>query len=181
MTAVRTILSAFTLSCREPNHRVRTSLPGSRHCKPRPPSRNIARMLQHAAHPADDPHRLTRDAVERFHLDGFAGPFRALAPEAMEPICRHLYAEVFPTDGPNPRDRTHSRHLDTPAIFALVSHPAVVGRITSILGDDLMVWTTGFFIKQPRERERFAAQRVHPSGGPGGRGWLICAGCAPHA
>lgn len=108
-------------------------------------------MLQHAAHPADDPHRLTRDEVERFHLDGFAGPFRALAPEPMEPICRHLYADVFPTDGPNPRDRTHSRHLDTPAIFELVSHPAVVGRIASILGDDLMVWTTGFFIKQPRE------------------------------
>ncbi len=108
-------------------------------------------MLQHAAHRAGEPHRLTRDEVERFHLDGFAGPFRAVDPEAMAPICRSLYAEVFPTDGPNPRDRTHSRHLDTPAIFALVSHPAVVGRIASILGADLMVWTTGFFIKQPRE------------------------------
>ncbi len=108
-------------------------------------------MLQPVAHAAEGSHRLSRDEVVRFHLDGYAGPFRAVAPEAMEPICRHLFADVFPTDGPNPRDRTHSRHLDTPAVFGLVSHAAIVGRIASVLGDDVMVWTTGFFIKQPRD------------------------------
>jgi hypothetical protein len=97
----------------------------------------------------DSAFSLTREEVDRFHLDGFLGPYPVRSREEMPALCDTLFSEIFPTDGPNPRDRTHSRHLDTRELFELVSAPAIVGRIASLLGPDLMVWTTGFFIKQP--------------------------------
>jgi chlorinating enzyme len=42
-----------------------------------------------------------------------------------------------------------SRHLDSRTIFALSSAPAIVGRIASLLGPDLMLWATHVFDKVP--------------------------------
>jgi hypothetical protein len=92
---------------------------------------------------------LSREEIDRFHDTGFLGPYAVLPREQMPAICDMLFTEIFPTRGPNPRDRTHSRHLDTREIFDIAAHPAIVERIAALLGPDLMLWTTGFFIKEP--------------------------------
>lgn len=93
---------------------------------------------------------LTRDDVVRFHAQGYLGPFTAVSPDEMTRIATHVRDHVFTTEGPQPIDRTHSRHLDSPEVYALASHPAVVQRVASILGEDVQLWTNGFFIKQPK-------------------------------
>jgi ectoine hydroxylase-related dioxygenase (phytanoyl-CoA dioxygenase family) len=97
----------------------------------------------------DAPHALNADETRRFHVDGYLGPFDLLSPDEMHGVNERLHANVFQTDGPNPGDRTHCRHLDTRLVYDLVAHPAVVRRIASLFGEDVMCWTSGFFIKQP--------------------------------
>ena len=94
--------------------------------------------------------RLSREEILLFHEQGYLGPFTAISPDEMRQVNRYLHDEVFKTDGPNPTNKTHSRHLDTPEVYDLVAHPAVVHRVASILGEDLQCWTSGFFVKEPR-------------------------------
>lgn len=94
-------------------------------------------------------YKLNRAEIDQFHQQGYLGPFTALSPEEIRPIDEYIHAHVFTTPGPNPKDNTHSRHLDTPEIFEVVSHPAIVERLTGLLGEDLIIWTGGFFVKEP--------------------------------
>lgn len=94
---------------------------------------------------------LTVEERERFHEQGYLGPYRIFSSEEMAKARDRLFGDVFLRSGPNPLDKTHSRHLDEPLIFSMVSHPGIVGRLNGLLGPDLMVWTTGFFIKQPHQ------------------------------
>jgi len=93
--------------------------------------------------------RLTRPEIDRFHFEGYLGPYAAYSPEAMGRINAELHDRVFKTPGPNPKSTTHSRQLDTPLVYGMVANPAVVGRICSLLGEDLMAWTSGFWLKEP--------------------------------
>lgn len=95
------------------------------------------------------PFSLTRDEIDQFHLQGYLGPFPAIDPAEMAKISDDLHNRVFKTEGPNPKQTTHCRHLDTEVVYSMVSQPAIVQRICSLLGEDLMVWTSGFFIKEP--------------------------------
>ena len=92
---------------------------------------------------------LSRAEIDQFHRQGYLGPFPSFSPQEMKEINDRLHADVFKRPGPNPRQTTHCRHLDTTEVYSMVSHPAIVQRICSILGEDLMIWTSGFFIKEP--------------------------------
>ena len=92
---------------------------------------------------------LSRQEVDQFHYEGYLGPYPAISPDEMAVIRDELFNKVFVSDGPNPKNRTHSRHLDTSSVYELVSHPAIVGRIASLIGEDVMLWTCGVFIKEP--------------------------------
>jgi ectoine hydroxylase-related dioxygenase (phytanoyl-CoA dioxygenase family) len=101
---------------------------------------------------APDPNKLTREEIDHFHFQGFLGPYPSFTPEAMKTFSEDLHGDVFKTAGPNPTkgiEATHSRHLDSPLVYSMVSHPAIVQRICSLLGEDLMLWTSGFWIKEP--------------------------------
>lgn len=91
---------------------------------------------------------LPPDDVLAYHERGFLGPYQIMPPEAMRPIARHILDGVFTRPGPNPADPTHSRHLDTPEVYALASHPAIVKRLTGLLGEDIQCWTGGSFHKE---------------------------------
>ncbi len=96
-----------------------------------------------------EPFKLSRPEIDKFHTEGFLGPFQTFSPEEMAGINEKLHRDVFTRPGPNPKQTTHCRHLDTKEVYSMVSHPAIVSRICSILGEDLMIWTSGFFIKEP--------------------------------
>src|SRR4029077_17843466 len=46
-----------------------------------------------------------------------------------------------------------SRHLDCRVVYDLCSHPAIVERMASIYGPDLILWRSNFFIKNPGDPE----------------------------
>ncbi len=94
-------------------------------------------------------HQLTRAEVDFFVENGYLGPYAAMSPGEMAEVRRQIEADVLTTDGPNPRSRAQSRHMDQPAVYDLATHPAIIDRIAGILGPDLVIWATNFWLKQP--------------------------------
>jgi len=92
---------------------------------------------------------LTRAEVDFFVENGYLGPYAAMSPDDMAPIRRDIEENVLTTDGPNPRSRGQSRHMDQPVIYDLATHPAIIDRIAGLLGPDLVVWASNFWLKPP--------------------------------
>jgi len=94
-------------------------------------------------------HHLSRDEVNFFVGNGYLGPYAAMTPAEMTPVREAIEANVLNTDGPNPRRPMQSRHMDNAAVYDLASHPAIIERIAGLLGPDVVVWTTNFWLKEP--------------------------------
>ena len=99
--------------------------------------------------PSLQDYALTREEINRFHAEGYLGPFAAVSPEEMAEIRQHIDTAVLQKDGPNPNTRLQSRHLDSRVVFDLASSPAIIGRMRSLYGPDLVLWATNFFSKDP--------------------------------
>lgn len=99
--------------------------------------------------------------VARFREDGFlGGPYYLCSPTEMAALRERIDREVLATDPPFahviPEDevrrgstRRQWRHLDQRLVYDLCAHPSVVGRIASLLGPDLVLWRSLFFVKNP--------------------------------
>ncbi|MCY4020723.1 MAG: phytanoyl-CoA dioxygenase family protein [Chloroflexi bacterium] len=94
-------------------------------------------------------HRLSREDVDFFVANGYLGPYAAMRPGEMAEIRTEIETEVLESDGPNPRSRGQSRHMDCPAVYDLATHPAIIERIAGLLGPDLVAWATNFWLKAP--------------------------------
>ena len=93
-------------------------------------------------------HGLTAEEADRFREQGYLGPIRLCSPEEMASI-RSEVERVLATEAPDHKNRVHNRHLDEPVIHELASHPAIVERMAALYGDDLLLWRTNFFTKEP--------------------------------
>jgi len=93
--------------------------------------------------------RLTPEEIDAFHRHGYLGPYTAMTPEQMAVVRTRIESEVLPTTGANPRNPLQSRHLDQPLVYDLITRPELLDRIRSLLGDDVVVWASYFFNKEP--------------------------------
>ncbi len=100
-----------------------------------------------------DSHSLSPAEIAFFHQNGYLGPFAAVPLGEMAAIVAHIDAHVLTKDGPNPQTRLQSRHMDSKVVFDLASHPAIIGRMASLYGPDLVLWATNFFNKEPGGKE----------------------------
>lgn len=91
---------------------------------------------------------LTEGEIDHFHHQGYVGPFAAVSPDRMEPIREQIESQIVTTAGPG-RTPMQARHQDHRLVYDLATHPAIVGRIRSLIGEDLMLWATYFFTKDP--------------------------------
>ncbi len=97
----------------------------------------------------DPQYQLSRADVDAFVADGYLGPYAAMPPDEMAVVRREIDETVLTSDGPNPRSRGQSRHMDQPVVYDLATHPAIIERIACLLGPDLIVWATNFWLKNP--------------------------------
>jgi ectoine hydroxylase-related dioxygenase (phytanoyl-CoA dioxygenase family) len=96
--------------------------------------------------------RLTRTEVDRFYADGYVGPFAVCPPEEM--LARHAAInQIIATPGIWDKHPEQLRHQDSRLVYELCTHPEVVGRLSSLLGPDLMLWRSNFFTKQAGGKE----------------------------
>jgi ectoine hydroxylase-related dioxygenase (phytanoyl-CoA dioxygenase family) len=89
----------------------------------------------------------------QFARDGFAGPFPLGTAAQMGVVALQLVKSVFSRPGPVADDVFVDRHLDSPLVAHLCTHPAIVEQVEPLLGADLVIWRSIFFYKGPNSME----------------------------
>src|SRR5690349_14612301 len=92
---------------------------------------------------------LSAEEISFFREHGYLGPYTAVSPEEMTVIRQHIDNDLLTSDGPNPRARVQSRHMDSRIIYDLAAHPAILDRMECLYGPHLILWATNFFNKEP--------------------------------
>ena len=97
------------------------------------------------------PNVLTAAEVEAYNTKGYHLPVDVLSRDEVA-ACRHQL-EVYEakTGGPIKGEMRHKSHLLFPWINELMRHPRVLDAVEDILGPNLLVWSTSFFIKEARD------------------------------
>jgi ectoine hydroxylase-related dioxygenase (phytanoyl-CoA dioxygenase family) len=96
----------------------------------------------------NEPTSALADVYER---DGFFFPYDGICEDAAEEIRRDLEAaEAALADRPAELAllRSYPDRL-LPSFDALIRHPRLIEAASRVLGPDLMVWSSGLFIKEP--------------------------------
>ena len=90
--------------------------------------------------------------LEGFRERGYLGPFAAYEPDEMAEIRDLLEQRIHQFreglgSAPTPRHNVRNRHLDLPLVAKICRHPALVERLAALLGPDLLLWRSNFFIQ----------------------------------
>src|SRR6267378_5703874 len=100
------------------------------------------------------PTMLTSAQVERYTRDGFLSPNAALSRDEAKSCLAKLEAFEaavggrLTADGTDPRYRSRT-HVLLAWVHALARHPAILGAVEDLVGPDILVYTSTWFIKEP--------------------------------
>ena len=95
--------------------------------------------------------RLASAAVEQYRRDGFYFPVRVMSPGEALAMRRRLEAVESDHGGRLGGELRHKPHLLFTWLADLVRHPAILDAVEDVLGPNLLVWSTSFFIKEARD------------------------------
>jgi len=98
--------------------------------------------------------KLAPAQVEAYARDGFLSPNAALTREEAVACLRRLEAFEQTVGGPLSSDGTDARyrsrtHVLLSWVHALASHPAILDAVEDLIGPDILVYTSTWFIKEP--------------------------------
>jgi non-heme Fe2+,alpha-ketoglutarate-dependent halogenase len=89
------------------------------------------------------------DAVRQFNDQGYYAPIRALTSDEAANLRNRL--EVFEaTNSGRTNGLRNKPHLLLTWLDELVRHPGVLDAVEQVIGPDILVWGSSFFIKEPR-------------------------------
>jgi len=95
---------------------------------------------------------LTREQVDSFHYNGFLFPIPALTPVEVATCLtglRRLEAGLgSPVAEADIKWRSHA-YTHSPWFNDLIRHCRILDAIEDVIGPDIVVWTSTFFIKEP--------------------------------
>ena len=92
-------------------------------------------------------HHLSNAELARYQSEGFLAPLPALGPElAAETLAKIEAYEKQHGDFPS---KGLKAHLYLPWIENVVRHPTILDAVESIVGPDILCWSSRFFIKDP--------------------------------
>lgn len=92
---------------------------------------------------------LTPDQVTQYERDGYVCPVPALTPAEAGRLLADVdaFGEAV---GESPGIVIRKKgFLKSMAVYGLVQHPAILDAVESILGPDILCWSTSLFIKDP--------------------------------
>ncbi|MFE9775793.1 chlorinating enzyme [Streptomyces sp. NPDC005931] len=102
---------------------------------------------------------LNAEELEKFHRDGYIGPFDLYEKEEMEANLQALRPKLLNTKraiygggravSGNTNLANYDRHLDIDFLADHITRPEIVDRVSSILGPDTLCWRSEFFPKYP--------------------------------
>ena len=94
------------------------------------------------------PH-LSKPQVESFHRNGFLSPLPAFAPDETRTLRQRV--ETIEAEAGPGKERAARAGLPVTHAWAwdLVHDPRIVHPISDVLGDDVLLWSMDWFIKEP--------------------------------
>ncbi len=102
---------------------------------------------------------LTAEQLASYRHNGFVSPFPGLTPAEVEACLagvNRLEAEIGgPIAEGDPKWRSHG-HAHSPWFADLIRHPRILDAVEDVIGPNILVWTSTFFIKEP-DSKTFAA------------------------
>jgi len=98
-------------------------------------------------------HYLSAEQIRFFHDSGYLGPLTLCSETQMAEFRRRVETQVLGEDGPNPKNRLQCRHLDKPFVLEMAMRGEVLDPMASLYGEDLVLWATYFFNKEPGDAE----------------------------
>ena len=102
---------------------------------------------------------LTAEQVASFHHNGFLYPIPALTPDEIATCVaglERLEAELgSPVADADVKWRSHG-YAHSPWFNELTRHPRILDAVEDVIGPNILVWTSTFFIKEPGSKT-FAA------------------------
>ena len=94
------------------------------------------------------PQVLTQDQIDQYRRDGCVYPIRAISEADALAIRERLEAFEAKAGGALAGDLRHKSHLLFSWLGDLVREHRIVDAVADLYGDDLLCWTTNFFIKE---------------------------------
>jgi hypothetical protein len=91
---------------------------------------------------------LTQAQIETYHRDGCVFPIRVMSNDDALALRGKLEAFEATTGAPLSGDLRHKSHLLFAWLGDLVREARIVDAVADLYGDDLLCWTTNFFIKE---------------------------------
>jgi len=91
-------------------------------------------------------HSLSPAEIRQYHDEGYLGPYVLCSPAQMAELRAKIVDEVLPTLMARPDKQ---RHLDARVVYDLCTHPAVLDRIESLVGPDVLLWQSRIVTKEP--------------------------------
>jgi hypothetical protein len=95
---------------------------------------------------------LTKAQVDSFHYDGFLFPIPALTPDEVATCLAGLHRLESDLGSPvaeaDVKWRSHA-YAHSPWFNDLIRHPRILDAIEDVIGPNILVWTSTFFIKEP--------------------------------
>lgn len=85
--------------------------------------------------------------IDRYHSDGFIGPFDLCAREGMSVHRARIVDNIFEHGRPVSGHSWNARHIDSRVVYDLCTDPVIVDALKSIYGRDLLLWNSSFWIK----------------------------------
>jgi non-haem Fe2+, alpha-ketoglutarate-dependent halogenase len=96
---------------------------------------------------------LTPEQVAAYRHDGFLFPIPALTPEEVATCLAgldRLESELgLPVAEADIKWRSHA-YAHSPWFNTLIRHPRILDAVEDVIGPNILVWTSTFFIKEPR-------------------------------
>ena len=92
---------------------------------------------------------LSADQIKRYHDTGLMFPQRVMTTDDATNYLAQLESYESNTGGPVNGKWRYKSHLVFPWFDQLMRHPAILNLVRSLLGNDLMVWTTHIYPKEP--------------------------------
>jgi ectoine hydroxylase-related dioxygenase (phytanoyl-CoA dioxygenase family) len=98
---------------------------------------------------------LTEREIEKWWSKGFVGPMAACSADEMAILKQYLLKNIIHGGVPPylKNDPFYCRHLDDPIVAQLCSNQHIVNCLSSLAGDDLIMYMSEFINKQPGARE----------------------------
>ena len=89
--------------------------------------------------------KLTGTEISSFKVSGYLGPFQLMTQEEMSLVTPQI-EQVLKSPGIT-SSQIQNRHLDHQLVLYLATHPAIIERMVSLYGENLLLWRTNFFVK----------------------------------